>query len=135
MRLSFTVEGDKEVVRYLETKSKKARRLKRPLQDSADYMLERINKNFSGTGSLWGRWKRRSRSYPWRLLDRTGAMRRGFRDTVTNRQAEISNTQPYFKYHQSRYPRKYLPRRVMMAINTAEATEIVRIFQRHIKND
>ncbi len=134
VRLSFELEGANEVIRELDVRGKKAKNMSRPLKDSADFMLERIGQNFNGQGSLWGKWKRRKKAYPWRILQKTGAMRDGFCSRVSTKQAEISNTQPYFKYHQSKSPRKYLPRRVMMAIEQAETREIIRIFQRHIMN-
>lgn len=133
MRLVFHVEGVQEAIREFDTRGKRAKNLKSPLKQSAEYMESRIDQNYSGRGSLWGKWKNRSKAYPWRILEKTGAMRSGFRSRVDSRQAEISNTQPYFKYHQSRAPRTTsLPRRVMMAVQAQEATDIVRIFQRHI---
>lgn len=132
MRLSFEVEGVQEAIRELDLRGKKAKNLSRPLKQSSDYIMERIKQNFEGAGSLYGKWPRRKKAYPWRMLQKSGAMRDGFRSRVSSTQAEISNTQPYFKYHQSRAPRKYLPRRVMMAIQEQEAREVTRIFHRHI---
>lgn len=133
MRLVFRVEGVQEAIRMLDTRGKRAKNLKAPLKQSAEYMEGRIDDNYSGRGSLWGRWKRRAKAYPWRILEKTGAMRDGFRSRVGSRQAEIRNTQPYFKYHQSRSPRKTaLPRRIVMAIETQEANAIKSIFHRHI---
>lgn len=133
MRLVFRIEGVQEATRMLDTRGRRAKNLKAPLKQSAEYMEGRIDKNYSGRGSLWGKWKRRAKAYPWRILEKTGVMRDGFRSRVDSRQAEIRNIQPYFKYHQSRSPRKTaLPRRIMMAIQAQEATEITKIFQRHI---
>ena len=133
MRLVFRIEGVQEATRMLDTRGKRAKNLKAPLYKSANYMMNRIAENYQGGGSYWGRWERREKNYPWRILEKTGAMRRGFRMKVGKRQAEIRNTQPYFKYHQSGKERETaLPRRIMMAIQMQEATDIEKIFQRHI---
>lgn len=132
LQLEFSVEGRKEVLRDLDTRGRKAKNLQAPLKESADYMMKVIDQNFDSHGGVWGKWKRRKKAYPWRMLEKTGAMRRGFCSRIYTKQAEISNLRPYFKYHQSRQPRKYLPRRVMMAIEEQQAREITRIFQRHI---
>lgn len=121
-------------MRELDLRGRKAKNIQGSLKESADYMIKVIDQNFGSHGGVWGKWKRRKKAYPWQMLEKTGAMRRGFRSKVSPKQAEISNTQPYFKYHQSRRPRKYLPRRVMMAIEEQQAKEITRIFQRNIFN-
>lgn len=132
VRLEFSVEGDTEFIRELDKRSKKAKNLKSPLQDSVKYMMGLINQNYSSSGGVWGRWPRRKYVYSWPILNKTGDMKRGFRSKISTRQAVISNTQPYFKYHQSKSTRKYLPRRVMMAIQTSEVKVIKNIFQRYI---
>jgi hypothetical protein len=44
----------------------------------------------------------------------------------------VTNTAPYFKYHQSRLPRRKLPRRVMMKLDETRKQTIVKEFQKAI---
>ncbi len=48
----------------------------------------------------------------------TGAMKSSFTSKASARQLVVSNTAPYFVYHQSSAPRHKLPRRAMFGINS-----------------
>jgi hypothetical protein len=65
-------------------------------------------------------------------LERTGKMRNSFLYKNDKMQVEISNSAPYFKYHQSKLPRKKLPRRVMMKLDEKRKQTIVKFFQEQI---
>jgi hypothetical protein len=54
----------------------------------------------------------------------TGAMKDSFTSKAGPRQLVISNSAPYFVYHQSSAPRSKLPRRQMLGINTPIKTII-----------
>lgn len=133
--VSFSVEGDVEVVSMFEAARDRARDLRTPLRRIGEMMLKTIDKNYDTHGGVWGRWKRRKKSYPWPILEQTGQMRRSFYDKVGSDYVEIGNNDPrdIFKYHQSKAPRtSNLPRRVMMAIAEDQRRESMRILQEHI---
>jgi phage gpG-like protein len=102
-------------------------------EDVSDYYA---NRGFLSQGGVfketWSPIKRsyalwKSKHYPGAPpLVRTGKMRRSFRARYSQDSVVIENTAPYFKYHQSSLPRKKLPRRQMMGINSA-VREIVRL--------
>jgi phage gpG-like protein len=133
-QVSFEVEGDQEVVSMFEIAGRKVRNLSTPFQNIARMMLQDIDTNFAGRGSLWGRWKPRKRAYPWPILEQTGVMRGSFRSKVGRDYTEIGNVDPrdIFKYHQSKAPRQTMPRRIMMAIGEKQRREAVRFIQRYI---
>jgi phage gpG-like protein len=86
------------------------------------------NQGFNSQGGVFGsKWSplarrtilRKSKTYPGRSpLVATGKMRDSFTYTASNRQVLIGNKMDYFKYHQSTLPRKKLPRRQTMGINS-----------------
>ena len=59
-------------------------------------------------------------------------MRKAFQKRVTESNVTIDNPTSYFVYHQSRAPRKRLPRRVMMQLRQQEAEMIVKTFQAYV---
>lgn len=59
------------------------------------------------------------RQYAAVPLMRTGTMRDSFAYHASGNHLEVTNTQPYFVYHQSTADRHKIPRRPMFAINTA----------------
>ena len=74
-------------------------------------------------------WKKRLGDYPWPILERSGAMRRGFRYKPHRLSVEIYNIKDYFPYHQSNKPRSSrLPRRVMMKLDNKRKTKVMKRF-------
>lgn len=134
MKLSFSVEGDVEVLSTFEGVKSNARNLKTTLEAVGEYMLQQIDENFDSRGGKWGKWKPRLRKPRHSsLLEDTGAMRSGFLSVANNTEVSIGNSTHYFKYHQSKKVRATkLPRRIMMDITENERREIVRIVQRNL---
>lgn len=132
IEIDFGIEGDTEVTAMFDAAGVRSKTLRRPFRLIGEYFEERIQKNYSGRGSIWGKWKRRTRAYDHPLLEKTGEMRGSFKKKVGNSYVEITNTDRKFKYHQSKKPRKRLPRRVMMAVEHEEVTESMKILQRHV---
>ena len=132
IQVDFGIEGDVEVSAMFDAAGVRSKTLRRPFRLIGEYFEERIQKNYGGRGSIWGKWVRRARAYDHPLLEDTGTMRDSFKKKVGNSYVEISNTDPKFKYHQSKKPRKRIPRRVMMAVEHAEVTESMKILQRHV---
>ena len=62
-------------------------------------------------------------------LQRTGIMRNSFIYQSAKDYVLVTNTAPYFKYHQSRLPRKKLPRRIMMKLDERRKQSIIKLFQ------
>ncbi len=131
MYLSFEIEGEKQLSRNL-------RNVSSDLGDWTDTFKkvgETLTTLYSGKvfeteGKEIGEpWAKRTKEYPWPLLDKTGTMRRGFKYQASKDQVVVNNPVPYFVYHQSNKPRRKLPRRVMMKIDEQRKNEIVKIFQ------
>lgn len=133
--VDFAVEGDTEVRAMFDARGTRAKNLRRPFRLIGEYFEERIDTNFGGRGSIWGKWKNRQRApkdgHP--LLEDTRKMRENFKKKVGNSSVEIRNDSDQFKYHQSKKPRKTrLPRRVMMDVQKEEMTESIKILQQHV---
>lgn len=70
----------------------------------------------------------KARKWPGRpLLIRTGLMQRSFSYSTTPMSVTVTNTAPYFKYHQSTAARKKLPRRAMIGISTTMQSDVTNI--------
>ena len=67
-------------------------------------------------------------------LVRTKAMKRGFVYDSDAESVTITNSAPYFAYHQSNEPRTKLPRRVMMKATPAVKTLVSGIIQDGLTN-
>ena len=132
IELNVTLEGEKQLSRRLLTIPKDISDFKRPLFRIGAEVRGSIDQNFSGRGSLLGRWVPRKDNKPHPLLEKTSKMRRNFKQTLGPSYIEIYNPTPYFKYHQSNKPRKKLPRRVMMKIDRQRQQFIQKEFQKHI---
>lgn len=75
----------------------------------------------------------RSRKYVGQPLERTGKMRNSFVAVAGKTQVQITNSAPYFKYHQSSAPRRVLPRRVMLGVNNPIKAKTLELLNNGIK--
>lgn len=132
IELKVDIEGEKQLSRRLMIIPKNIGNFKKPLFRIGGEVRGSIDTNFSGRGSLFGRWVPRKDNKPHPLLEKTGKMRSNFKQNLGPYYVEIYNPTPYFKYHQSNKPRKKLPRRVMMKIDNIRRSFIQKEFQRHI---
>lgn len=133
VQLSISIEGENQLRGAFESMGNALKSFREPLADSTKLLKKTFDTNFNTKGSTIGEpWQPRKRQYPWAILQKTGKMRKSFRDRISSFQAEIFNTAPYFKYHQSNKPRKKLPRRVMMKIDLQRGKEIIKIFNRYL---
>lgn len=130
--LSVDIEGEKQLSRKLLTASSGIGDFKRPLFRIGAEVRGSIDTNFSGRGSLFGRWLPRKDNLPHPILEKTSRMRRNFKQNLGPDYVEIYNPTPYFKYHQSNKPRTKIPRRVMMKIDEQRRVFIQKEFQKHI---
>jgi phage gpG-like protein len=143
-QLEWSIEGDKQLSRRLVGLEGALSDYRRPFSDSASYLKTTFSRDvFDTQGAAIGeRWTRLSpytvaqkarRGYPSTPLIGTGSMRNSFQTIVSSDQAVVYNTAAYFKFHQSKAPRKHLPRRVMMKLADRQKETIVRLFQEHIQ--
>lgn len=132
--LNVTLEGEKQLSRRLMTIPSNISSWKIPLFRIGGELRGTFDKNFSQRGALFGRWQPRVDNLPHPLLEKTGAMRRNFKQSLGPDYIEIFNPTPYFKYHQSNKPRKKIPRRVMMKIDDERKRFIQREFQKHVND-
>lgn len=132
--LNVTLEGEKQLSRRLLTIPSDISSFKIPLFRIGGELRGTFDKNFSARGALFGRWQPRKDNLPHPLLEKTGSMRRNFKQSLGPDYIEIFNPTPYFKYHQSNKPRKKIPRRVMMKIDDERKRFIQREFQKHVND-
>lgn len=135
LEVSFSIEGEEQVVSMMEAAQGRARNLRTPMKAIGTMMRGYIDDNYESHGGIWGRWPRRKQSYPWPLLEQTGRMKGSFYDKVASDSVTIGNddSRGIFKYHQSSKPRSSgLPRRIMMAIEENQRREAMKILQEHV---
>jgi len=142
-RIKFTIEGVPELSRILMMEHQKLSNFKKPLRASADLVRQDVETQFKTEGGLTGGWKPltegtiRGRiragfgAHP--ILQRTGKLRRSFYSLVDEKKAIISSRSPYFVYHQSRQPRKFLPRRAMLVLIDKTRQNIVEEFHKFLR--
>jgi phage gpG-like protein len=139
MELRFEIEGEPQLVGYLGIVAAGVKNFDRPLQSIGSELLKTFDLNFSQRGGLFGGWAARKPQYRagnrvdmWPLLEKSGDLRHGFHSAVSSKAVSVSNEAPYFAYHQSNQPRTHLPRRVMMKLDEARRSFIIKAFQLHI---
>ena len=141
-RLKFTIEGVPELSRILMLEHQKVSNFKKPLTASADLVRRDVETQFKTEGALTGGWQPLAEStikdriragfgaHP--ILQRTGALRNSFYSLVDEKKAIISSKSPYFVYHQSRMPRKIIPRRAMLVLIDRTRQNIVEEFHKFL---
>lgn len=130
--LSITLEGEQQLHRRLMIVTTGITDFSSPLKKIGSELQKTFQDNFAQDGGLFGGWQERTKDYPWPILQKTGRMRQSFVEDVNKQNIAITNTAPYFMYHQSNKPRKRLPRRVMMKIDEQRKTFIIKAFQEYI---
>ena len=128
--ITISIDGQVEIARRMDTMGHDIRDWHKPLGRISSNLLKAFDNNFASRGQMFGGWQARSKSYPWPLLEKTGRLRKSFKGDVRGDALVLSNTSPYFKYHQRGTSR--LPKRTMMALREAEKQMIVRQFQGHL---
>lgn len=103
-----------------------------PFSQISDELLNTWQLNFSQRGGLFGGWQAPKKDYGHPLLEDTKEMRDSFASQSSRDFVKLWNTDPKFKYHQSREPRSKLPRRVMMMLDKERKDYITKTFQQYI---
>jgi phage gpG-like protein len=137
--LSFSIEGEETVHRSLGIVAKGVTSFKEPLGNIGKTFLKTFDMNFSSRGALYGGWTPRKPVYKggtridtWPLMEKTGRMRKSFEMENSGTSLLLTNSVPYFVYHQSNQPRAHLPRRVMMKLRAQDASTITKTFQMYL---
>lgn len=144
LSLSFTIEGEDQMMRRLRGISESMKDFRPEFRNTGRLLLKTFADNFGTQGRTigepWARLKPATVMQKVRLgfsgagpLIRTGGMKKSFRSEPTGTQVRISNDSPHFAYHQSNKPRGKLPRRVMMKIDETRKQQIVSIFQKAVQ--
>jgi hypothetical protein len=135
MQIDVTVSGSQQIIDKFKRLDAKLKDLSPEFVKLGEYLTGYFSgESFLSQGSVFGKhWnkladgttKSKSKKYPGRQpLERSGAMRSGFRAKTAPMQLTISNAVSYFGYHQSSEPRRVLPRRVMIGYNNTIKTKI-----------
>lgn len=131
MQLSFEIEGEVQLSRRIRGLSTSLSNFKGVFRGVGTY-LGGFFKNdvFNSEGAVF---KEKWAGGPaYHKLQRTGKMRNSFIHKEGSDYVLVTNTAPYFKYHQSKLPRKKLPRRIMMKLDELRKQKIVKFFQAEI---
>lgn len=132
MSIKITLQGKEKLIRGFDNVESGLSSFLQPMKRSSDMLMSQFDKNFPAKGALLGnRWQKRKRNYPHPILQKSGKMRKGFRDRVLPMRAEITNPVAYFRYHQ--LGTRQLPVRLMMKITDQKEKEIMDIFNNYVK--
>ena len=132
VEFTITIEGEKQLSRRITRLAEAVTDFSPELKKSANFLRNFFGGEvFDTRGAVLGEpWAPRKKAYPWPILEKTGKMRRSFRAKAEKMRAEIWNAVDYFKFHQSRMPRRRLPRRIMMKLDETRKNEIIQIFHK-----
>lgn len=125
-------QGFKELSRTLMVMSDGLDDWDEPFKEIGGELVEVWDLNFAGRGSLFGGWEPAKMDYGHPLLEDTRAMRDSFGYGATKDTLELYNTDPKFRFHQSKEPRTKLPRRVMMMLDEERKQLVQKRFQEYI---
>lgn len=146
LSVSIKISGDKDTL-------KKINRFRSSLLDFTDAM-ESIGREsakyfagqvFASQGGILGKlWPTnlaktiayKAKHYPQyatATLIRTGEMKNSFTHEASANKVDITNTAPYFIYHQSTAPRTKMPYRPIMAINSDIESIVKKVLDADIK--
>lgn len=139
LSISWTIEGEKQLSRVLRNIGDGVKDWTPAFRESAMELKKIFEKDVFDTrgGAIGEKWKplkpkylaqKIAEGYPADILIKTKKMKGGFRSIFKADYAQVWNEMEYFKYHQSKSPRKKLPRRVMMKLGESQKQIVVKIF-------
>jgi len=128
MEVSFVIEGDVQLLRRSKKLDSSLHDFSKGFKNIGVYLGAFFkNEVFDSEGAVFGeQWV--SGPY-YNQLEVTGNMRNSFVAKSDKESVLIDNTAAYFKYHQSNKPRSKLPRRIMMKLDDARKTKIIKLLQ------
>lgn len=141
LKVQISISGDKKVIAKLKKLGDSFSDWTSTLRSTGDYLMDVYSRqNFAMNGAISGeRWAElspkyelwKSKHYPGHgILERTGAMKKGFTMSVGARKLEIQNVVKYAYYHQEG---KGLPARRLISVNENVKTKIIGIFKEGIR--
>jgi len=127
MELKFSIEGEAQLSRRLNSLGNMTKNFKPEFKKSGDFLKGFFGGEVFDTegAAIKEKWVG-GKSY--NRLQRSGRMRRSFKAKSDKLSASIWNATDYFKYHQSKQPRRKLPRRIMMKLTNQLKNKIIQIF-------
>lgn len=133
LEIRFSIEGETQLARRLNKIGDGVKDFKPEFEKSVNFLKDFFGGEvFNTEGAILGeKWV--GGPY-YHKLQRTGRMRRSFDTKASKLSGEVWNAVDYFKYHQSRMPRRKLPRRIMMKLTSQLKDKIVQIFHSGIWN-
>ena len=144
LELTFSIEGEKQLLRRLNDVNKDFKNWRPEFEKTGRFLVRTFERNFDTQGKELGEpWKplssatlkqKKRAGYPATSLVRSGSLRKGFRSRGTNSEVVIGNVVSYFQYHQSNKPRRKIPRRIMMKLDEKRKQSIVKIFQKSVES-
>lgn len=140
MNISITVSGTKELISKYHKFKDALEDWTGELTDITSMMKTYYSQAvFATEGGVYGNpwpavkpgyeYYKRTHAMQFGILQFSGTMQGNFESKATRNEAEVWNSTPYFKYHQSKKPRKVLPRRAMIEINAFQKDKIRGIFK------
>lgn len=133
MQITFKIEGEVQLNRRIRQLSAATKDWTGTFTNVGKYLQGFFSGPvFDSEGGVFGeRWP--DGPY-YHALQRTGLMRNSFIYQASKDAVMVTNTVPYFKYHQSRLPRKKLPRRIMMKLDETRKQYVVKLFHQELFN-
>lgn len=141
--IRFELEGEKQMIRQFRGIAADFKDWKPEFETVGTLLVNTFKDTFETQGRNIGEsWpplaestlkQKMRRGYPSDPLIRTGKMREAFVYDAWSFEVIVTNPVSYFVYHQSKAPRKKIPRRVMMKIDQKRKEMIPKIFQKAIE--
>lgn len=139
---TISIQGDKRILQITSGIKLWMKNPKKTMVKIGDFLIEEFQDNFPAEGSRLGsKWKalaastqaQRARlgygaAHP--ILERTGALKRGFEKQVKRLSVRVFNPVDYFQYHQMGGGK--LPQRKMIDAPEKIKTEVVRMIQKDL---
>lgn len=134
MQLSVTLDSSRANAK-MKAAIAAIKDFKEPLAQSREYILGEVKSNFDTEGSniTGSKWAKRKRPYTHPILNRTGKLKRSFKQTkITNKEMHISSPVKYFKYHQLGTSK--MPQRQILGFSEQMRIAIIKIFQKFLQS-
>lgn len=139
LKLKWAIEGDIQLVRNLRGVGEGVKDWTPAFKEAAENLKKVFSVDVFRTegqviGEKWAPLKptylaqKVKQGFPEQTLIKRGILRSSFQSETGKDYAIITNSSPYFKYHQSKAPRSKLPRRIMMKLGSAQKTMVVKVF-------
>lgn len=142
LNVQITISGDKKITEKLKKMGASFDDWSETLHSVGDYLMDVYSRQaFDTEGGILGiRWQNlspiyelwKAKHYPGRgILERTGALKKGFTMNVQPKRLELQNLVKYAYYHQKG---KGVPQRQIIGVDSSIKTKIIDYFKIGIHN-